>query len=143
MWALGMSTSEGVVRQGRVAQRRRKDGVRRPHKVTVQFSDQEYVTAQANAAVSGDALGAWCAKAALVPRDPRKSPSEQVRADLLIELMALRRQLTGVATNINQLAARANSVGEVGAETPYVVGRVDELARRVSEAVRLIVGVRE
>ncbi len=51
-----------------------------------------------------------------------------------VELFAAVRQLAGIATNVNQIARKANTTGEVAAETPGTLAAVRECAARI-EAV--------
>lgn len=51
-----------------------------------------------------------------------------------VELFAAVRQLAGIATNVNQIARKANTTGEVAAETPATLRAVRECAASI-EAV--------
>ena len=51
-----------------------------------------------------------------------------------VELFAAVRQLAGIATNVNQIARKANATGEVAVETPGTLAAVRECAARI-EAV--------
>ena len=51
-----------------------------------------------------------------------------------VELFAAVRQLAGVATNVNQIARKANATGEVAAETPATLRAVRDCAAQI-EAV--------
>ena len=51
-----------------------------------------------------------------------------------VELFAAVRQLAGIATNVNQIARKANTTGEVAVETPGTLAAVRECAAAI-EAV--------
>lgn len=51
-----------------------------------------------------------------------------------VELFAAVRQLAGIATNVNQIARKANTTGEVAVETPATLRAVRDAAARI-EAV--------
>jgi hypothetical protein len=51
-----------------------------------------------------------------------------------VELFAAVRQLAGIATNVNQIARKANTTGELAAETPATLAAVRDCAARI-EAV--------
>ena len=53
-----------------------------------------------------------------------------------VELFAAVRQLAGVATNVNQIARKANTTGEVAAETPGTLVAVRECAAQIEALLR-------
>ena len=53
-----------------------------------------------------------------------------------VELFAAVRQLAGVATNVNQIARKANTTGEVAAETPATLRAVRECAASIEALLR-------
>ena len=52
-----------------------------------------------------------------------------------VELFAAVRQLAGVATNVNQIARKANTTGEVAAETPATLRAVRECAASIESVL--------
>jgi len=53
-----------------------------------------------------------------------------------VELFAAVRQLAGVATNVNQIARKANTTGEVAAETPATLVAVRDCAASIEALLR-------
>ena len=53
-----------------------------------------------------------------------------------VELFAAVRQLAGIATNVNQIARKANTTGEVAAETPATLREVRECAASIEALLR-------
>jgi hypothetical protein len=58
----------------------------------------------------------------------------QLGRDLIAAYTALNR----IGTNLNQIAARVNATGELGADLPVVLRRVERRAAEVDVAVKLV-----
>lgn len=118
---------------------------RRPHSpakrdlnVNVRFNASEWELVSANAAGAGLAVGAFLAERGLQPLR-QATDSERGRADLLIELMGVHRQLRGAANNLNQAMHAFHAEGRNAAQLEgwakfvrEVTTKVDKLVARVS-----------
>lgn len=92
---------------------------------------------EAKAKILGWSLSRTLVQAALKPTqaDTIENSSLDERIE---ELRLLRRQLTGVATNLNQIARHANTVDEIPAEFPALM---QELHRLIFEVNSLLLDV--
>lgn len=101
--------------------------------MTAWFTAEEYGRVLANAAAARMAVGAWVAEAALIPPAvPRVRPADK---QLLDELTAIRRQLRGACTNLNQATARLHALGRPVGELPAIAAYVQRVAAAVEEAI--------
>lgn len=112
----------------------------RPHSVRVSLSDFEAAAVHAAAARAGLDVAAWLGEAGLAQatrgRGPASSwgPVMQALMGAQAELAAARRVLRNVGGNLNDVAAHANTTGEIHAATGRVVGLVARAVARVDTA---------
>ena len=135
----------GVVRFGLAwSRRRRHSSAPRDHRITVRFNAEEYAAVTANAAAARLAVAAYLAEVGTAPLVPGESPGGlgAERAEALIELMGVHRQLVGAARNLNQATAALHSLGEEPAQLRVVAEYVRSVASRVDEAVARVVASR-
>lgn len=111
--------------------RERKGEVTHSHRVVV-TEDEEAQLAQ-RAAKQHVSIPRLMMEAALSDRD---TPTERRRA--MAELFALRRQLTGVATNLNQLARIANTDGRTPVGTAAARQEIRDVVAKVDAAIDAI-----
>lgn len=117
---------EGKPRQARGRRRTRLPGGR-VHQVKVRLSDQEYIEVAARAAAAGLTPASFLALSGRLSGD-RPGPV-QFRA-LATELLGVRRLVSGVARNVNQVAAAVNS-GVRPAETAAVLAASERILGRL------------
>lgn len=96
----------------------------------VRVSDAEFDALVARAQGAGVSVQRLVVDAALADGGP--TPAE--RRALWSTLLAARRQVAGLATNVNQLARVANSTGLVPAGTADALGRIAAIDDRLTEA---------
>lgn len=103
----------------------------------VHLTRSERALLEAKAKILGWSLSRTLVQAALKPTqaDTIENSSLDERIE---ELRLLRRQLTGVATNLNQIARHANTVDEIPAEFPALM---QELHRLIFEVNSLLLDV--
>ena len=65
---------------------------------------------------------------------PRKAPCAQ-RREAMVELFAVRRQLAGVATNVNQMARRVNAGEGFGDDAAETLASVRVVTERIDRAI--------
>lgn len=123
---------------GRVLGRMRRERVPggRPHRMSVDLSDDELGVLERHAAEAG---GITVQKALVELALSSGGETPAVRRELLVQLFALRRDLSGMATNLNQAARRANA----GDGFPVEVVREDllELRRLAGPGGRIDVAI--
>jgi uncharacterized protein (DUF1778 family) len=107
----------------------------RPHKHTVRLSDKEQEQIEARAIVAGVSVPRLMVESALA--GDAETASE--RRALVAEFLAVRRLLSAVSNNVNQLAKVANSTGETPPElsatlhaTARVIKRLDNATARLA-----------
>ncbi|MGW9310696.1 hypothetical protein ACWGPQ_22075 [Saccharomonospora azurea] len=101
-------------------------------RVSLRYTDVEWAAILVAAAVEGMKPGAWVAEAAFeLARGRNRGPGLDRRAvdEVLAELGQHRRILTNIGGNLNQLAAVANTTGEIEVRDAAV--RVVDVVRRV------------
>lgn len=101
-------------------------------RVSLRYTDIEWAAILVAAAAEGMKPGAWVADAAFeLARGRNGGPMPDRRAvdEVLSELRQHRRVLTNIGGNLNQIAAVANSTGEIEVRDAAV--RVVDLVRRV------------
>lgn len=108
--------------------RERKGEVTHSHRVVV-TEDEEARLAQ-RAAKQHVSIPRLMMEAALSDRD---TPTERRRA--MAELFAFRRQLTGAATNLNQLARVANTEGHTPVGTAAAVREIRDTVAKIDAAI--------
>ena len=82
------------------------------------------------------ALAAGAAKSSAATATPAGGSAGPVDRAVAVELFAAVRQLAGIATNVNQIARKANTTGEVAAETPATLREVRECAASIEALLR-------
>jgi hypothetical protein len=117
--------------------RRRREGGR-AHRVTVRLDDAEFTAIAARAAASRLTVASYLAAAG--NRDAAGGTggvgwSVEQRHALVAELFTVQRVLRGVATNLNQLTALANTQRVI----PPAVGPVADAALRLMDRVERVV----
>jgi hypothetical protein len=122
---------------GRRAARQRRQPGGRPHKHTVKLSEQEQLLIEARAVVAGVTVPRLLVESALA--GDAQTASE--RRALLAEFFGARRLLAAVSNNVNQLAAAANSTGEVPVELHATLHAVARVTARLDAAVTELTGV--
>ena len=134
-------------RVGATAWRRRRarDQVPRRNRVVVRYSDAEHAAMLANAAAARLAPAAYIAAVSTSTpgRVAAPQPAAGYRADLLLELMGLHRQMRGAATNLNQAVAKLNALGEPVGALPALAKRVHRIAAAVDAAVARVAAERQ
>ena len=133
-----------IVKMKRTRRARAQGG--RPHSVRVSLSDFEAAAVHAAAARAGLDVAAWLGEAGLAEatrgRGPAGSwgPVMQALMGAQAELAAARRVLRNVGGNLNDVAAHANTTGELHAATGRVLGLVARAVARVDLAVAGMAG---
>lgn len=62
-----------------------------------------------------------------------ETPSE--RREALVELFRVRRQLAGLATNVNQIAHRVNTDGRMPVGSADALARIEEVVEKIDDAI--------
>lgn len=119
-----------------VALRRRRVEGGRPIKVEVKFTEAEFEAVSLRAAAARLTVPSFLAVTALRPAGVGEGDARSA----VTNLVAVRRVLAGVATNLNQIAARVNGSGQVDAALPAVLDAVDRMTERTGDAVRAVAG---
>ncbi|WP_241655440.1 MobC family plasmid mobilization relaxosome protein [Actinomyces oricola] len=128
-----MSSSERNIaaRHDRRRSPRLRGGQRRS-RLTVYLSPADRELLELRAQVSGESMAKFLVDGALRPVS-----ADGVDAGRLGEVVALlryyRRQLAGVATNLNQVARHANTISEVPFDFDDVVAQVHQLHDDINE----------
>lgn len=133
-----LSASPGRVRRfGRRRQANAVGGRTKAH--LVRTTEAEAAALAARAAAVGVSVPRLMVESALA--DPGRSQTTAQRHEAMVELLALRRLMAGLANNANQVARHANATGEVPSETAAVMaaarrtaGRIDEVLAGLSDA---------
>lgn len=121
--------------------RRRRVAGGRPVKVEVKLTEAEFEAVSLRAAAARLTVPSFLAVTALRPAGVGEGDARSA----VTNLVAVRRILDGVATNLNQIAARLNSTGQVDGALPVVLDAVERITERADGAVREVsdaVGVR-
>lgn len=105
-------------------------------KVEVKFTEAEFEAVSLRAAAARLTVPSFLAVTALRPAGVGEGDARSA----VTNLVAVRRVLAGVATNLNQIAARVNSSGQVDAALPAVLDAVDRMTERTGDAVRAVAG---
>lgn len=124
-----------------VVMRRRRVAGGRPVKVEVKLTEAEFEAVSLRAAAARLTVPSFLAVTALRPAGVGEGDARSA----VTNLVAVRRILDGVATNLNQIAARLNSTGQVDGALPVVLDAVERITERADGAVREVsdaVGVR-
>lgn len=114
--------------------RRRREGGR-AHRVTVRLDDAEFTAIAARAAAARLTVASYLAAAGNRDGKDGRGWSVGQRDVLVTELLTLQRVLRGVATNLNQLTALANTQQVI----PSAVGATAEAVGRLMTRVEQVV----
>lgn len=120
--------------------RRRRRSGGRAHRVTVRLDDEEFTAVTARAVASRLTVASYLAAAGA--RDATGGTgggwSVDQRRALVAELFTVQRVLRGVATNLNQLTALANTLRVI---PPAVAATVEGAARLMARVERVVVAL--
>jgi hypothetical protein len=118
-----------------VSRRRRRREGGRAHRVTVRLDEREFAAVAARAAAARLTVASYLAAAGNRDGKDGRGWSVGQREVLVTELLMLQRVLRGVATNLNQLTALANTQRTV----PPAVGATAEAVGRLMTRVEHLV----
>lgn len=115
--------------------RRRSTRLRggRRQRLTVYLAPEERALLEVRAEVSGESMAKILVDAALHPVSAGGGVDAGSAHELVARLRDYRRQLVGVATNLNQIAHHANTVSEVPANFDRVVAEIHQLHDDVND----------
>ncbi len=117
-------------------------GPARLHRANLRLNDEELADLVAAARDAGLTPGGYAAQAALAAARGTSAPTSDGRLALLRELgrdlVAAYTALNRIGTNLNQIAARVNATGELGADLPIVLERVERRAAEVDVVVKMV-----
>jgi hypothetical protein len=128
------------------------NGGYRPHALqrrdiakTARFNVPEMSAVVSAAARAQLTVGAWIAKtafeAALVDNNPQRVAAKEIGQQLMqmqAELQQLRRVSILHGNNLNQLAAVANTTGEVGIASSRVIANIDRIVAQLDERLSAV-----
>lgn len=132
-----MERDEGAVPSRRILARRRRANVAggrtfRAHQVKVTADEEARLVVLAERARVS------------VPRLLLESTLEGAgvgeRSQVLAELFRLHREVSGIAINVNQLAAKANATDEFPGEARALRGELRAVCARIDETLALVAG---
>lgn len=118
------------------ARRKRSAVGRRPHRVVIRHSDEEWARIQAMAAVLGVSVPALYERALFAGSVQAAVGIEEIHS----ELVGVRRLLANAANNLNQVARVANATGRV--EVPRLDSTLELFERSVRRLFELLVKAR-
>ena len=124
---------------GRDAERRRRTrrvGMVRSKRYSVYVSPDEATRLEARAILAGVTVPRLLAESALAGQS--ETPTD--RKDAIVELYRLRRDIAGIATNMNQIARFANTEKTFPAEAMRAVAEYRELVPRIQSIVDRMAG---
>ena len=130
-----MSAKDGTGAAGRRRPNLRDGGVRKK-RYTVMVSEGEDTQLRARAILADSTVPRLPVEAALAGAS--ETPSE--RKELVVELYRLRRDVAGIATNMNQLAKFANTEKTFPAEAVRAVAEYRALVPRIQMIVDGLAG---
>jgi len=105
----------------------------RPFPVKLLLSEDEHRVLEMRAAAAGVSKQRYLVERALNDESRRALPERRATAG---EFQRLRRELRGIARNINQLTMKANASGHVIAGTADALAAVTRLDDELTEAIR-------
>ena len=112
---------------------------------TARFNEPEMSAVVSAAARAQLQVGAWIAKAAveaaLADNNPRRVAAKEIGQQLMqvqTELQQLRRASVLHGNNLNQLAAVANTTGEVGITSSRVIANIDRVVAQLDERLSAV-----
>jgi hypothetical protein len=109
----------------------------------IYLDDAEYAAVLAHAAAARLAPAAYAAAVAVAPPSPVAAVgSDEERAELLLHLLGLHRQMRGACRNLNQAVARLHSLDEPVGELPAIAVFVRRVTTAVDAAIAAVAGER-
>jgi len=95
------------------------------------------VTAEEEAALKlrAQALGITVPRLMLESALAARGEGVSERRDALVELFRVRRQLAGVATNVNQIAHAVNTDGRIPIGSADVLARIEQVVDQIDDAI--------
>ena len=128
-----MSDSQGPKK--RLARRRRANAPGgRPHQHMVRVTDMEEAQLRLRADAENVTIPRLLIERALA--DGGETPSE--RREALVELFRVRRQLAGLATNVNQIAHAVNTDGRLPIGTGAALGQIEDVVEKIDAAIEAL-----
>lgn len=116
----------------RLARRRRANAPGgRPHQHMVRVTDLEEAQLRLRADAENVTIPRLLIERALA--DGGETPSE--RRDALVELFRVRRQLAGLATNVNQIAHAVNTDGRMPIGSAATLARIEDVVEKIDAAI--------
>ena len=116
----------------RLARRRRANAPGgRPYQHMVRVTDVEEAQLRLRADAENVTIPRLLIERALA--DGGETPSE--RRDALVELFRVRRQLAGLATNVNQIAHAVNTDGRMPIGSAATLGRIEDVVEKIDAAI--------
>jgi len=103
----------------------------RPNKVTVRFTDDEFAVVSASAAAARLSVPAWLAVVGLTGTEDRVLDAASIRG-MVIELFAVRREMTNAGRNINDVARLLLGTGELKRNAEVSVAEFRAATARVT-----------
>ena len=107
----------------------------RRSRLTVYLTDAERQALELRARTTGEAMSKVLVDAALHPLGEGRPQGQAQVQEAAAALRDWRRQLVGVATNLNQITRHAHTVHEVPADLGRVVAEVGRLCDQVTEVL--------
>ncbi len=124
--------SEPTGPKKRLARRRRANAPGgRPHQHMVRVTDHEEAQLRLLADAHDVTIPRLLIEAALARGG--ETPSE--RREALVELFRVRRQLAGLATNVNQIAHAVNTDGRMPIGSAAALARIEEVVDKIDVAI--------
>jgi hypothetical protein len=124
--------SEPAAPKKRLARRRRANAPGgRPHQHMVRVTDYEEARLRLLADAENVTIPRLLVERALA--EGGETPSQ--RRDALVELFRVRRQLAGLATNVNQIAHAVNIDGRLPIGSTATLARIEEVVVNVDAAI--------
>ena len=120
------------------ARRRQRQAVRRPHRLTPRFSDEELEALSVAAALAGLTPTGYVAKVAVDVATARVKPVPTGVTDAIAELLAARYQVQKFSGLVNQAVAKWHSTDELPAQLLAAVGLVGRVLPRLEEAAAAV-----
>lgn len=125
-----MSEHKGPKR--RLARRRRANAPGgRPHQHMVRVTDMEEAQLRLRADAENVTIPRLLVERALA--DGGETPT--ARREALVELFRVRRQLAGLATNVNQIAHAVNTDGRMPVGSAAALARIEEVVEKIDAAI--------
>jgi methylthioribose-1-phosphate isomerase len=135
-----------AVRAGAAAwhRRRPRGSVPRRHRITINLDDAEYAAVLAHAEAARLAPAAYVAAVSVAPKAAagERVGDDDERAEWLLHLLGLHRQMRGAAVNLNQATAKLHALGEPVGELPAIAAHVRRVTTAVDDLIAVVAGER-